>query len=216
MLNTNDRSLQVVVGFDFSDQAALALKHAIAFCALHETSVLHVIGILEPASGLGRFGSGAKVDFHVAEEAQKAMSDIVDGELEGHDKVSHFVHARIGHAAKEIIKLADEVGADLIVVGTHGRKGVSRFLMGSIAEKVVRNGTCPVFVVRPSVHPVEEIDEALRPEPPCPHCVKHRSETSGAEWWCAVHSEEHGLPHPVSRGVGQAKGLSDNWTRFNR
>ena len=60
---------------------------------------------------------------------------------------------RISNApAQEIVDYAADIHADLIVVGTHGRSGVSRLLMGSVAEHVVRSAPCPVLVVRPSEH----------------------------------------------------------------
>ena len=53
-----------------------------------------------------------------------------------------------GEAAGEILRLAEETHADLIVMGTHGRTGLSRLLMGSVAEKVLRRAACPVLVVK--------------------------------------------------------------------
>jgi nucleotide-binding universal stress UspA family protein len=60
------------------------------------------------------------------------------------------VHCRvgIGSAAREIVELADLGHFDLIVMGTHGRKAVSHALLGSVAEKVVRQASCPVMTVR--------------------------------------------------------------------
>jgi hypothetical protein len=55
-----------------------------------------------------------------------------------------------GEPAEFIVKLANAVDADLIVVGTHGRRGVSRLLLGSVAAQVVRDATMSVSVVRPS------------------------------------------------------------------
>lgn len=54
--------------------------------------------------------------------------------------------------AAEIVDYAKEIRADLIVLGTHGRTGVTRLLMGSVAEHVVRSAGCPVLVVRPAEH----------------------------------------------------------------
>jgi nucleotide-binding universal stress UspA family protein len=51
-------------------------------------------------------------------------------------------------ASDEILQVADEIGADLIVLGTHGRTGLGRLLMGSVAEQVVRRARCPVLTVR--------------------------------------------------------------------
>ena len=53
-----------------------------------------------------------------------------------------------GDAATEILRLAQEAQADVIVMGTHGRRGLARMLMGSVAEKVVRKALCPVVTVK--------------------------------------------------------------------
>jgi nucleotide-binding universal stress UspA family protein len=53
-----------------------------------------------------------------------------------------------GDAAEEILRTADEVGCDMIVMGTHGRTGLSRAILGSVAEAVVRAAPCPVLTVR--------------------------------------------------------------------
>ena len=55
---------------------------------------------------------------------------------------------REGDAAEEVLRVADDVGADLIVMGTHGRTGLGRVLMGSVAEAVLRGSRCPVLVVK--------------------------------------------------------------------
>ena len=54
---------------------------------------------------------------------------------------------RIGHPADEIVKFAESHAIDLIVMGTHGREGVARVLIGSVAETVVRRATCPVLTI---------------------------------------------------------------------
>jgi len=58
------------------------------------------------------------------------------------------LHIEAGPASQTILKLAEELAVDLIVLGTHGRSGVSRLLMGSVAEAVVRDATCNVLVIR--------------------------------------------------------------------
>ena len=62
-----------------------------------------------------------------------------------------------GDPIGEIVRLAEQEHVDMIVMGTHGRTGLSRLLMGSVAEAVVRRADCPVLVVK---HPVEGEDEA--------------------------------------------------------
>jgi nucleotide-binding universal stress UspA family protein len=57
-----------------------------------------------------------------------------------------------GDAAREIVRLAQETRCDLIVIGTHGRTGLDRLLMGSVAEQVVRKAPCPVLAVKTPFH----------------------------------------------------------------
>jgi nucleotide-binding universal stress UspA family protein len=91
------------------------------------------------------------IDYRYAEQVQQALVDEVASELKEAniaDRVHFFVHARIGKAADEILALAKEVGADLIVIGTKGLTGVEHYVLGSVAEKVVREAGCAVIVAR--------------------------------------------------------------------
>jgi hypothetical protein len=99
-------------------------------------------------------------------------------------------HLRFEVPSQEIAQLAADVEADLVVVGTHGRRGMSRVLIGSVAEAVVRLAPCPVFVARP-----KRIVTAAAIEPPCPECLKTRKASGGEQFWCAQHSERHGQRH---------------------
>jgi nucleotide-binding universal stress UspA family protein len=66
------------------------------------------------------------------------------------DKVTFELATRSGDAAAGIVQAAADAGADLIVMATHGRKGLSHFFVGSVAEQVVREATCPVLTIRPA------------------------------------------------------------------
>jgi nucleotide-binding universal stress UspA family protein len=54
----------------------------------------------------------------------------------------------VGDTATSILAVAEEVGAELIVMATHGRTGLSHFFLGSVAEQVVREASCPVLTIR--------------------------------------------------------------------
>jgi universal stress protein A len=65
------------------------------------------------------------------------------------DKTVRYEHRLVlGTAAEDIVKLAEEDGVDLIVMGTHGRTGLARVLMGSVAEAVMRHAKCPVLTLK--------------------------------------------------------------------
>ena len=79
--------------------------------------------------------------------AEKAMTQFVSENFEGVETKAEVV---VGYAAEEILEIAAKEDADLIVMGTHGRKGIDRILFGSVAERVVKNSHVPVLTIRPS------------------------------------------------------------------
>ena len=79
--------------------------------------------------------------------AEKSMEAFVAENFAGMDAKGYVL---IGYAAEEILSRAEEEKVDLIVMGTHGRKGIDRILFGSVAEKVVKNATMPVLTIRPT------------------------------------------------------------------
>jgi nucleotide-binding universal stress UspA family protein len=104
-------------------------------------------------------------------------------------------HLSFDSPAQEIARVAQELDAHLVIVGTHGRRGLSRVILGSVAEAVVRLAPCPVLVIRP-----REVSVVPRIEPPCEHCVKTRVATGGRRQWCRQHSEHHGPRHTYHQG----------------
>jgi nucleotide-binding universal stress UspA family protein len=58
-------------------------------------------------------------------------------------------HARIGDASSTLLQMAVDYDADVLIVGTHARRGVDRLMLGSVAERLVREARCPVLIARP-------------------------------------------------------------------
>ena len=80
-------------------------------------------------------------------EAQQIFS-AANAALAGQGLTSHYQLIVEGNPADEILRLADKMGADLIAMGSHGRTGVLRLLMGSVSRKVLDQARCPVLIVR--------------------------------------------------------------------
>mgnify|MGYP005770177901 CR=1 FL=1 len=80
------------------------------------------------------------------ETVQKSMNAILVEKFAGMDVTGVML---VGRPSEELVKLAEEKGADLIVMGTHGRAGFDRLLFGSVAHEVVRAAPCPVMTIRP-------------------------------------------------------------------
>jgi nucleotide-binding universal stress UspA family protein len=144
------RPRHVVVAYDFSPSADRALELAIETAQRDARVVLHVVAAIPHDHGLP-FAPVQKVDYDYAEHVQERLGErtrAAFGALAPAHEIHFFVHARIGAAAAEILQLAQEVGAELILVGSHGRTGVDRALLGSVSEKVAREAKCPVLVSR--------------------------------------------------------------------
>lgn len=139
---------QILVPVDFSTFSGRALRHALALASTFNAEVLllHVIELF-PIDYL----VGTKSDtFTGAEGRRRAKDDLerLAQKLLGTAQVRHRCVVRLGRPFHEITKAAAEMDVDLIVMSTHGRTGVERAYLGSTAERVVRNATCPVLVVR--------------------------------------------------------------------
>jgi nucleotide-binding universal stress UspA family protein len=146
---------KILLATDGSGEAASAAKTAIDTANL-SGSELHVVHIEEyPTHLLANYGSFAYLDAHwlqtVLEEthirARKTLDEQV-GSIEGAGGTVKASHLRRGRPDGEIVDLAEEIGAGLIVMGSRGRGGMKRALMGSISDSVVRHAHCPVMVVR--------------------------------------------------------------------
>jgi nucleotide-binding universal stress UspA family protein len=142
----------ILVPTDFSDGSRRALETALDLA--HDTgarvTLLHVHHV--PASVF------PDVILPMTPELMRDVERSVDHVLEHlveearqHGVEADF-HTVFGTTHLEICKSAEDVGADLIVIGTHGRSGLSHVLLGSVAEKVVRKAPCPVLTVRPQMH----------------------------------------------------------------
>jgi nucleotide-binding universal stress UspA family protein len=187
-----------VVGIDFSDMSNKALDAALEVTNLRAGEV-HVVYV-EPEMPLdpmfaGAFQTAVTAESLLESTRQRAAErlDVVQKE---HGKLAVtrvVVHVRKGSAGEEIAQLAADLDADLVVVGSHGRRGVSRLVLGSVAERVSRLARCPVWIIRPKAHQGGERVPEI--EPACPDCVKRRAETNGAELWCKRHSEHHIRAH---------------------
>ena len=153
----SNQPIQVVVAYDFSPSAEHALARAIEDAARTPQHVLHVLTAIDHHDG-PQAKSGTAYDN--AEHVQRLLVEVMKQAFAGRptaSEVQFFVHARIGKPAQEILQLAAEVGADLIFIGSHGKTGLERLVLGSISERVVREALCPVMVARPKGYPHVEL-----------------------------------------------------------
>lgn len=132
----------VLVPVDGSEQAERALDYALESAPDASITLLYVFEGGPPEVHLERQGQ----DYDALRERRHEMLErlVEDRPFEGEVDIE----VRIGRPSREIIECADDRDVDHIVMGSHGRDGASRVLLGSVAETVVRRAPVPVTVVR--------------------------------------------------------------------
>lgn len=168
---------QVVVAYDFSHSSQAALQRAITLATRAPFHVLHFVCAIEPHGLIPAVPHHGRVDFEYAEHVQQTLTDVIAQELRTAsvpDRVHFYVHARIGHAAEEILSVAREVGADLVIVGSKGLVGVERLVLGSVSERVVREAGCTVEVARPKTYPHVDLLDVREVKPTSHYVPPHR------------------------------------------
>lgn len=134
---------RVVVPIDFSEASFAALAPALEFVEdPSHLSIIHVLSHLHPAEP-GMMWSTVD-DQTRKQHAEEALQQQLD-QLNYKDV---RVGVAVGDPSSEILDYANAHNADLIVISSHGRTGLRRFLLGSVAERVVRFSHCPVLVIR--------------------------------------------------------------------
>lgn len=137
---------RVLVPTDGSPETRSVLEHAAALAVVHGAT-LHGLYVLNTASyaSVSMDASWEGVSDMLRQEGESALETVraVAGE-----RVPVETALRSGSPSREIVRYAEAEDCDLIVMGTHGRGGIDRLLLGSVAERVVRSASVPVMTVR--------------------------------------------------------------------
>ena len=142
---------KILLAADGSEEATLAARTATDI-AEKIGSELHVVlvGLSVSYVGMGPVEIAdipAPSQEELTEEAQRLL-DTQSRQIEAAGGVVTQAHLRVGRPDEEIVALAEELGAGLLVIGSRGLGGIRRALMGSVSDSVVRHAHCPVLVVR--------------------------------------------------------------------
>ncbi len=149
MTGTNLHWQRILVTTDFFPASLGAVRCARAL-ATERGAELTVLNVIEPFHVDWKMDTGERQRDDRA-EAERAMAALAAAELSGGERVR--TELRPGRPAEAVAEFAGILRADLLVIATHGRTGLSRALLGSVAESVVRHAPCAVLVVRAEARP---------------------------------------------------------------
>jgi len=143
---TSEFYRNIVIATDGSENTQKAISYGIKIAKISGATV-HALYVVDTSSLSQSWTAGWETMYEILKNGgQKAISQVKEyGEASGIEVKEVLLE---GHPSSEIIDFAENNGIDLIVMGTLGKTGLDRFLMGSVAEKVVRNSKVPVMVVR--------------------------------------------------------------------
>ncbi len=145
---------KILCPVDFSENSDHAMRYARAFADAYrsELALIHVVEM--PFLPSYSTAGVPELDFPV-DEIQRQCRESMDELLEKYRGEGYEIsgHVVVGSPFVEIVRKAKDEEFDLIVLGTHGRTGLKHLIIGSVAEKVVRNAPCPVLSVK---HPEHE------------------------------------------------------------
>jgi nucleotide-binding universal stress UspA family protein len=135
---------RILCPIDFDENAvnALALAAQMARQTDGTVLVLHIVPMIIPPTGMPVY-----VDLYKEQEkvATARLKEMAGKHLRG---VKHELSTHAGEVASTVLRCEKRLGADVVVMATHGRRGFSRFFLGSVAEMVLRESTCPVLTVQ--------------------------------------------------------------------
>jgi universal stress protein A len=141
----------ILVPTDFSDCSKHALEAALSLAVKYDAAV-SVVHVIEPARYSAALGHDVSIDAAAYQDVGATLKESAAEQMK--EYMAHVTHPNVaskienGIAYDAVCRAAEGHECDLIVIGTHGRSGLKRFVMGSVAEKVIRHAHCPVLTIR--------------------------------------------------------------------
>ena len=141
---------KILCALDLSPHSAMVAEYAVAMAKAFDAQIVVVYAAPALTQYIGFHVPPSSIENFVGEivaGAEKTMQGFVASNFQGVKAVGKVVN---GYAAEEILNMVTAENADMIIMGTHGRKGIDRILFGSVAEKIVKSSPIPVMTIRPA------------------------------------------------------------------
>jgi nucleotide-binding universal stress UspA family protein len=181
----------VLAALEFDDTGELALGDACRIAQRNAASELHLVHAIAPSLATERDGESTAIAAQLARAPIK-VREYVDRACAG-TGLKVVAHVRHGNPAQVILQTAADLEVDLIVVGTHQRSGLQKLVLGSVAERVLREAHCPVLIAVPKSYAQRDASSSI--EPPCQDCLRARNQSADPHAWCERHARHRLRPH---------------------
>lgn len=149
----------ILVAIDSSTPSEAATAVAAKLASAVSAPDVHLMYVIQPMAGQDELVTTHAIDMTELIEVATVFLDGERGKLRQHYSGRIGIHVGMGEAADEVVAMARKLGAEYVVVGSHGRTGIRRLLLGSVAERIVRTAACTVVVARqPEVSTIPSIE----------------------------------------------------------
>jgi nucleotide-binding universal stress UspA family protein len=136
---------EILVPTDGSAAAERAIEHAVDLAGRYDARI-HAFYVVDTSAYAALEGAGTAVVDALEEQGTEAVDRVIEAAEDAGVPVERVV--REGSPHRNILEYIDEADIDLVVMGTHGRQGIDRYLLGSVTERVVRSAPVPVLTIR--------------------------------------------------------------------
>ncbi len=145
---------KILCAFEFDENTTVALSLATSL-AKESNATLYILHIARVPTQDMDVPLPFDAEPRWEKEAKARLARIVRKTVKA--AVKYVIDVRTGVPDTDIVRAAQELGVDLIVMATHGRKGLGHFVLGSVTEHVIREAACPVLVIRGTVAPAGSV-----------------------------------------------------------
>ena len=147
---------KILIPTDFSDTAALAMEHAVKMAKLldSEITLLHVLSTFSFRVNLPEVDVDESQNTKLSGAIGAKLSELAENIRKTSGvKVNTMITS--GRIREEVVRIAEDIDADIIIVGTHGVSGLKEFFMGSNSFRIVSDASCPVLSIQISAIPID-------------------------------------------------------------
>lgn len=192
MEHASNRPYAILVSVALDSTADVVLDRALELLEGRSEAELHLVHVV-PTDALGAAEQMALLDRRM-EQSQEHLRAIVEERVPNREGWKIYIHLRLDNdPARALVQASVDVRADILVVGSHRRRGLEKLLLGSVAEQVLREAHCPVLLALSKDYHHEQVSEHI--EPPCPDCLEVRRRSKGEQFWCERHMRTYSPPH---------------------
>lgn len=181
------RPYTIIAAVDRSDSAPIVVEQAVDVAGRYPLAEIHVLGVIAPGPARKLVTSRLEPLLADLESELRALVEEKLADMTGPSATPRTwrirVHARAGVPHEEILLLAEEARADLVILGRHGVRARRRFELGSVPTRLLRHARCAVLIAQP-----RDYEESAERGDLCPACVEVRRESDGEAWFCHEHS----------------------------